>query len=99
VRELHHAIERLVVTVDSLVIDVTHLPKRMFEIIDTSELPEIYPHKNESFEERMKKYESLLVQDAFQKYRSSRKLAEYFSISQSKANSLIRKYIREPQQS
>lgn len=93
VRELRHLIERLVVTIDSLLIDVTHLPKNMFGIVDTGDMPA--PGGDEgTFEEKLATYESYLVCDAYQKCGSSRKLAEYLGISQTKANNLIRKYVR-----
>ena len=47
-----------------------------------------------TFEEKLATYESYLVCDAYQKCGSSRKLAEYLGVSQTKANNLIRKYVR-----
>lgn len=92
VRELRHLIERLVVTVDSIIIDVTQLPNNIFGIIDYISSP--ISDTDSTFEEKLERYESYLVQDAYQKCGSSRKLAEYLSISQTKANNLIRKYIK-----
>jgi len=91
VRELRHLIERLVVMVDSLVIDVTQLPKNIFGIVDSSEAAIM--SVNATFDEKMELFESYLIHDAYQKYGSSRKIAEHLSISQTKANNLIRKYI------
>jgi len=90
VRELSHLIERLVITVDSLIIDVNHLPSNIFGIIDTSREEETL-----SFDERLDKYEGYMVQKAYEKYDSSRKLAEHLDISQTRASKLIRKYIVE----
>lgn len=90
VRELSHLIERLVITVDSLIIDVNHLPSNIFGIIDTSREEESL-----SFDERLDKYEGYIVQKAYEKYDSSRKLAEHLEISQTRASKLIRKYIVE----
>lgn len=93
VRELRHVIERLVVTMDSLIIDVSQLPKNMFGIEDASDAPLV--DDDLSFDEKVSQFKSHLVQEAFQKCGSSRKLAEYLSISQSKANNLIRQYIKD----
>lgn len=94
--ELRNIIEQLVVTVDEICIRSEHLPKRLFGIRDT------FVENNEksdgssdnlSFRQRMDKYESVLVNDAYAKLRSSRKVAEYFQISQTKANKLIQKHV------
>lgn len=90
VRELSHLIERLVVTVDSLVIDVNHLPSNVFGIMDNSRDDENY-----TFDERLEKYEEYIVNKAYQKYDSSRKLAEHLGITQTRAHKLIKKYIGE----
>jgi transcriptional regulator of aromatic amino acid metabolism len=55
--------------------------------------PEACPAAGNSLEKQMEKHEAFLVREAWQKYQSSRKMASYFSISQSKANNLIRKHI------
>lgn len=93
VRELRHVIERLVVTMDSLIIDVTQLPKNLFGITDYCNVS--IGEKDTTFSEKMEKYESYIVQEAYNKCGSSRKLAEYLSISQTKANNLIKKYINQ----
>jgi transcriptional regulator with PAS, ATPase and Fis domain len=93
VRELQHIIERLAITVDGPIIDVADLPGHC-RSPSSGDSPEMYPVVADgSLEEKMKKYEAFLVREAWRKCRSSRKLANYFSISQSKANNLIRKYI------
>lgn len=91
VRELQHLIERLVVTVDSLVIDVTQLPNDIFGITDYENSP--VDDSNSSFEKKLEQYESYLVNEAYQKCGSSRKMAQHLAISQTKANNLIRKYV------
>ena len=93
VRELRHTIERLVVTVDSPEIDTTSLPKNVFGIVD----PEagLVHAKGESFDQRVYEYESYLIRDAYQKYGSSRKVAEHLGLSQTRASNLIRKYIEK----
>lgn len=91
VRELCHLIERLVVTVDSLVIDVNHLPKNIFDIQDQSR----EENDSLSFDKRIKKYEEYIVKKSYKKYNSSRKLAEYLNITQTRANKLIQKYVKK----
>ena len=92
VSELRHTIERLVVTVDSPEIDTTFLPKNIFGIID----PEagLVHARGENFDQRVFEYESYLIQDAYQKYGSTRKVAEHLGLSQTRASNLIRKYIK-----
>lgn len=91
VRELRHMVERLVVTIDSLVIDVSQLPKNIFGIVDSGDME--FDHNNTPYTKKMEKYESHIIRDAYNLCGSSRKLAEYLSISQTKANNLIRKYV------
>lgn len=92
VRELRYTIERLVVMGDNPVIDVNQLPKTLFGITDSEEETEEHA---EQFDERVEQFKASLIHDAYQKYGSSRRVAEHLGISQSKANNLIRKYIRE----
>lgn len=92
IRELEHTIERLIVTNDNEVIDVINLPKTMFGIIDNSK--DINIDSNITFDEKISRYESILVKEAYRKFNTSRKLAEYLGISQTRANNLIRKYIK-----
>lgn len=91
VRELRHFIERIVVTMDSLIIDVTQLPNNVFGIVDNGNI--VVDDKSATFEEKMETYESYIINDAYKKCGSSRKLADYLSISQTRANNLIRKHI------
>lgn len=91
VRELRHTIERLVVLVDTPIIDVGQLPMNLYGIVD-GEVP--YDSENESFDERVANFESSLIHDAYQKYGTSRRIAKQLGISQTKANNLIRKYIK-----
>lgn len=91
VRELRYTVERLVVMSDYPVIDTNQLPKRLFGIVDTEEA---YPlSESENFDERVANFESALIHDAYQKYGTSRKVAEHLGISQTRANNMIRKYI------
>ncbi len=90
VRELSHLIERLVVTVDSLVIDVCHLPSNIFGILDNSRDDENY-----TFDERLGRYEEYIVKKAYEIHDSSRKLAEHLGVTQTRAHKLIKKYIED----
>ena len=93
VRELRHLVERLVVTVDSLVIDVAQLPNDVFGIVDCG--VEITEVAGSSLEEKMGRFEAYIINEAYREFKSSRKLAEHLSISQTKANKLIQKYVKE----
>ncbi|QZY54946.1 sigma-54 interaction domain-containing protein [Crassaminicella profunda] len=93
VRELQHIIERLVVTIDEMIIDVKHLPKHIFEIVDSAYIPTT--SENMSFDEIIGNYEKLLVCDAYNKGASSRRVAEQLGISQTRALKLINKYIKK----
>ncbi len=99
VRELRHLIERMVITADGLVIDVSQLPKSVFGIMDV-DFSKAFETLDDSsdYTDRMEAYEAHLVREAYEKYGSSRKLAEALSISQTKANNLIRKYIHSSQE-
>lgn len=91
VRELRHVVERMVVTSDSVVIDIGQLPKSVFGIVDTNE--GYGSEQNSTFDEKLDAYEGYLIRTAYEKYKSSRKVAENLSLSQTKANSLIRKHL------
>lgn len=90
VRELRHMVERLIVTADAKQVEVSNLPKNIFGIIDESSLDVT----GMSFQEKMDLYEGILVKEAYTTCGSSRKVAEYLSVSQTKANNLIRKHIK-----
>lgn len=92
VRELRYMIERMVVMESSPVIDADRLPKSLFGISDADEAFE--REESENFDERVAVFESSLIHDAYQKYGSSRKIAEHLGLSQTRANNLIRKYIK-----
>lgn len=92
VRELSHLLERLIVTVDSLIIDVHHLPGNVFDIVDKTETSE---DDNLSFDEKIDKYMEYIVRKAYKQNPSSRKIAEHLGITQTRAHKLIKKYIQE----
>lgn len=93
VRELRYTIERLLVMTDNPVIDTAQLPPSVFGVMDIDAQAHLEPTEN--FDKRMENFESCLIRDAYEKYGSSRKIAEHLGISQSKANNLLRKYIRQ----
>ncbi|GAA6324467.1 sigma 54-interacting transcriptional regulator [Fusobacterium ulcerans] len=91
IRELQHAIERLMVTNDSSIIGVEHLSERLPN--HSSDKNSIKEDFGMSFDEKVSHYEANLIKEAYQKFKTSRKVAQYLKISQTKANKLIRKYI------
>lgn len=96
IRELKHILERMVVTNESLIIDTLHLPKRLFGIVDQDVKNELnrIDQNYSSLEQKIDNYEKYIIVNAYKNHDSSRKLAEHLSISQTKANNLIRKHIK-----
>lgn len=93
VRELKHVVERLVITTDTMVIDASMLPKNFFNIID--EIDDELPTKITSFDGILDDFEEKIVKKAYAQHNTSRKLARYFTISQTRANKLIQKHIKK----
>ena len=91
IRELQHAIERLMVTNDSSIIGIEHLSEKLPN--HSSDKNSIEEDFSMSFDEKVSHYEANLIKEAYQKFKTSRKVAQYLKISQTKANKLIRKYI------
>ncbi len=92
VRELRHIVERMVVTSDTMLLDIGQIPKSIFGITDSEERYTSAEYR--SFRDKMSDYEAYLVRQAYEKGKSSRKVAELLSIPQTKANTLIQKYIK-----
>lgn len=93
VRELSHMIERLIVTVDSMVIDANHLPSNVFDLTeDDCDL-----NLELSFDDRVDKYQAYIIRKAYGKFDSSRKLADHLGVTQTRAYKLIKKYIEDPE--
>ena len=92
VRELRHMIERLVVTVTGDLITTGHLPQNMTGSTDTGTAREV--PKITDYHTRMQNFEGAMVREAYHKCGSSRKMAAYLNISQTKANRLIQKYLQ-----
>lgn len=91
IRELQHVIERLMVTNDSSIIGIEHLSEKLPN--HSSDKNSIEEDFSMSFDEKVSHYEANLIKEAYQKFKTSRKVAQYLKISQTKANKLIRKYI------
>ena len=91
-RELQTTVERLVVTTENITVDIGDLPKRIYDL--TGELPGTLCGVQEGFDEKMERYKAYLVGEAYKKCGSSRKVAEYLNISQTRANNLLRMYVR-----
>ena len=93
IRELQHKLEKLIVTSETDVIDINSIIKNNDSLIEDIEL--INERESFSFEDEIDRYKSELINKAYLKYNSSRKLATFLQISQTKANKLIKKYIKE----
>lgn len=92
IRELRHVIERTVVTSDNPIIDTMHLPLIISNGRSAYSSHEIKP--SYSFDDQVAEYMAHLVKEAYQQCASSRKLAAYFNISQTRANKLIYKFVK-----
>lgn len=85
IRQLKNMVEKLVVIKTSNVIKYSDLP---------------YPIRNngqniietDSFDTMIENFEKEIIQDAYKKYESSRKIAKFLNLSQTKALRLINKY-------
>ena len=91
IRELENLMERLTVTIKEPIIDVTHLPAHFSEPQEIS-CRELFP-LNTSLDDLKEEIEKDLVQRAYERYRSSRKVGKSLKISQTKASRLIRKHV------
>jgi transcriptional regulator with PAS, ATPase and Fis domain len=89
-RELAHLIERLVVTVNDFIIRPNHLPNSLFEIRNNNIIP-----SQDGFDQMIDECKRVIVVDAYNKNKSSRRVAKELKISQSKASRLIRTYLGE----
>jgi transcriptional regulator with PAS, ATPase and Fis domain len=87
VRELSHVIERLVVTVEEEVIKTKHLPSSVYEI-NLCERGQAAG----SLDKALENVERKMILGAYEKHKSTRKIAKYLNISQSRASRLLRKY-------
>lgn len=87
IRQLENVLEKLVVTTDGL-ITAADLPDEIRLGTSSSQLPFSPPSLPVALEE----LEKQLISQSYNRFKSSRKVAEYLKISQSKASRLIRKY-------
>lgn len=92
VRELKHVVERLVVTTDTMIIEASMLPKNFFNIID--EVDYKLPDQITSFDSTMNEFEEKIIKKAYSQHNTSRKLAKHLMITQTRANKLIQKHIK-----
>lgn len=87
IRELSHIIERLVVTVNELIIMPSHLPTHLYEIEHKAEVSYGY------LADSIAAVEKEVVLKAYEELKSTRQIAKKLGISQSTASRLVRKYI------
>ena len=92
VRELRHRIERLIITSENNFIEYHFSHKTQSPSINKEDITD--EDNSYSFEEKVDNFKSELVNKAYGKYNSSRKLANFLQITQTKANNLIKKYIK-----
>lgn len=93
IRELSNVIERGVLTAEDRMIEITNLPESFFHVENEKMTGCAVLSQKKSFDEAIEDYERKIVQETYAQCKSSRKLAEFLQISQSKANRLIQKYI------
>lgn len=89
VRELAHLMERLVVTTESEIITVDHLPTTIYQ--NTPIISDVLPLA--SLDASIEAVERKVILDAKAAHGSSRKVADALGISQSRATRLIKKHI------
>lgn len=102
IRQLENLVERLVVTSKGNTIIKDDIPniflkgedKNLKGILEKNNSKEEIVDEIEidNFDKALEEYECKIVRQAYRKNKTSRKLAEKFNISQSKASRLIRKY-------
>ncbi len=89
IRELQHMVEQLVVTIPKKIIKPYDLPRYIHQSSS------LFIHENYSFislDAALEEVEKRLILNAYKQFKSSYKVANALSISQTKANRLIRKY-------
>ena len=107
IRELSNVIERAVIIAENDCIMVENLPEAFFSVdnmnlsgkgdvsqsCQNSEGEQNY-RRDDTYQTALERWEEKMVREAYEANPSSRKLAKALNVSQSKANNLIRKYIR-----
>ncbi len=98
IRELEHMIERLVIIVPDPIIQAHHLPKTLSDILTAEAvLPNadfFSNEENQGFDDIISGIERKLVQTAYIKHNTTRKLAQALQITQTRAQRLIEKYCK-----
>ena len=95
IRELSNVIERGVLMAENGMMEITNLPDSFFHVENEKMAGCPIQSQKISFDEAVERYEQMIVQEAFEKCKSSRKQAEYLRVSQTKANRLIQKYVKK----
>lgn len=90
IRELSHIIERLVVTTEDFEITPKHLPNTMFEMNADYNVDE-----SKTFDSLVNAYKKQVILNAYNQFKTSRKVANHLGISQSKAARLIKEFTNE----
>ncbi|MCT4631491.1 MAG: sigma 54-interacting transcriptional regulator [Firmicutes bacterium] len=94
VRELSNVVERGVLTAESNTIVATDLPSCFFKRSIFKSV-EDNSFDNMNLCEAVEETERKMINDAYEKYKTTRKIAEVLEISQTKASRLIRKYVEK----
>lgn len=92
-RELSNVLERAILTMKGNQITSHDLPHSMFSMNQQTK-QEFTLDPSLSFDDAIQSLEKKLIQTAFKEEKSSRKVAARLNISQTKANNLIRKYVK-----
>lgn len=94
VRELSHVMEKVVVLTNGKEIKAENLPKMIFDIGENKyEEKQDITSEKKSLREALEDVERKMVQEAYQKYQNSVKVAQALGVSQPTAYRLIKKYI------
>lgn len=89
VRELENLVERLVITSSKSTIEVSDFPSFFDKLESINENKKI-----DSFDLAVESLEKQLINEAYNKYKTTREVAKSLKLSQSKANRLINKYCK-----
>ncbi|WDV46554.1 sigma 54-interacting transcriptional regulator [Clostridiaceae bacterium M8S5] len=92
VRELSNIIERCILTTDTNTILATDLPACFFKRDNLTNSTDIG-----NLEKALKATQKRMINEAYKKYKTTRKIAEVLEISQTKACRLIKKYVNKNQ--
>jgi len=93
IRELSNVIERMVVITENFKIEPSDLPSDMFSYQYNGNSEDI--GSITSFDDAVEKYESKIILKAYEKHKTSRKVAAALSISQTRATKLLKKYLNK----